>query len=67
VGEAALICTCFGVTDDRIREMIASRRARTVRQVGELTNAGTGCGSCQMLIREILDGAESESEEFAAS
>ena len=28
----------------------------TVEEIGEFCNAGTGCGSCQPLIREIIDG-----------
>ena len=54
-GEAALICTCFGITEDAIRAAVSGQRLRTARQVGEVTNAGTGCGSCHMLIRELLD------------
>ncbi len=50
-GEKALICTCFGVTE----EAIELCRAATVEEVGELTNAGTGCGSCRMLIAEIVE------------
>lgn len=56
-GEIALICTCFGVTEDAIREAVQDGKAASVREVGDATNAGTGCGSCQMLIREILDAA----------
>lgn len=65
-GEVALICTCFGVTEDRVREAITGGRARSVEQVGEATNAGTGCGSCQMLIRELLDECVHQASEFDA-
>ena len=52
-GETALICTCFGVTEEVIEAHAAT--ASTVEEIGELCNAGTGCGSCRMLIQEILD------------
>jgi NifU-like protein len=55
-GEKALICTCFGVTEDRIEASIRESGLQTVAQVGDATNAGTGCGSCRMLIEEMLDG-----------
>ena len=55
IGERALICTCFGVSEETIERIIAENRAETVEQVGELCNAGTGCGSCQLLIAELLD------------
>lgn len=54
-GEKALICTCFGVSEERIEEEIALHDLETVEEVGENCNAGTGCGSCQPLIQEILD------------
>jgi NifU-like protein len=61
VGERALICTCFGVSEEKIENVIRNRNARTVDDVGRLTNAGTGCGSCQMLIRELIDSAAESS------
>ncbi len=54
-GEKALICTCFGVSEERIENEIAEKNLVTVEEVGETCNAGTGCGSCQPLIQEILD------------
>lgn len=54
-GEKALVCTCFGVSEETIEQQVAQHRLTTVEQVGQATNAGRGCGSCQMLIREILD------------
>ena len=54
-GESALICTCFGITQDRIEDVIGHLQGPTVNKVSELTNAGTGCGSCRMLIQEIIE------------
>lgn len=55
-GDKALICSCFGVAEDVIENAAESGTATTVEEIGELCRAGTGCGSCQMLIREILEG-----------
>ncbi len=55
-GEKALICTCFGISE----ETIESCGAASVDEVGKLTNAGTGCGSCRMLIADILETAQPE-------
>ncbi len=52
-GESPLICTCFGVTEEVIEAHAAA--ASSVEEIGDATNAGTGCGSCRMLIQEILD------------
>lgn len=56
-GETALICTCFGVSEDKILDAINNRQLRTVSSVSALCNAGSGCGSCQMLIQELIDSA----------
>jgi len=54
-GEKALICTCFGVSEETIEKVIAEDHAETIEDVGALCHAGTGCGSCQFLIRAMLD------------
>lgn len=54
-GDDALVCACFGVSENTIREQIAAKFLATVEQVTENTRAGGGCGSCQMLIAEMID------------
>jgi len=54
-GEKALICTCFGVAEETIERLIADENAESVEEIGKLCNAGTGCGSCQFLIQELID------------
>lgn len=54
-GEKALICTCFGVSEEIIEKKTKDDSVKTVDDIGEVCNAGTGCGSCQPLIQEILD------------
>lgn len=54
-GEKALICTCFGVSEETIEKVIAENAAERVEEVGEVCHAGTGCGSCQFLIQELID------------
>lgn len=54
-GEKSLVCTCFGVTEERIEEIINEADARSVDVVTSACNAGSGCGSCRMMIQEIID------------
>lgn len=54
-GETALICTCFGVSEDTILDLIAKQNTDTVAAVSAACNAGSGCGSCQMLVQELID------------
>lgn len=56
-GENVLICTCFGVTEDVIETLIAEKSLQTIDDVASVCNAGSGCGSCRMLIQEMLDTA----------
>jgi NifU-like protein len=53
-GEEALICTCFGVTEERILRLINQQSLQTVEEIGAACNAGNGCGSCTILIDELL-------------
>lgn len=54
-GEKALICTCFGVTEETIEVIILQNDCETAEEVSRFCNAGNGCGACQPLIQEILD------------
>jgi NAD(P)H-nitrite reductase large subunit len=56
-GEKALVCTCFGVTEETVVNLIEAG-ASDVSEVSAASNAGSGCGSCQMLIRELIDAHE---------
>lgn len=51
----ALLCRCFGVAADTVRQTIAIAGATTVEAVGAATRAGTGCGSCQADIRRLIE------------
>lgn len=57
-GEKALVCTCFGVLEETIAAHISKDGLKTTEQVAAVCNAGGGCGSCRMLIQEMLDAAE---------
>ena len=54
-GEKALICTCFGVTEERIEEIIRGGTVESAEDVSAVCNAGLGCGSCRMMIEEMID------------
>lgn len=54
-GEKALICTCFGVTEETIEDFVTSAHPDTVEEVSANLRAGSGCGSCRMMIQEIID------------
>ena len=54
-GEKALICTCFGVSEETIENIVKRESLETVSEVTSACNAGGGCGSCQPLIQDIID------------
>lgn len=54
-GEEALICTCFGISESVIEQFIAVNPQASVEAVANSCRAGTGCGSCRMLIQEMID------------
>jgi NifU-like protein len=54
-GDEALICTCFGVSEKTIEQVIETRSLRTVKEVTRACHAGGGCQSCHPLILDILE------------
>ena len=56
-GDDPLICTCFGVSESTIENAIATYGLSSVGDVSVHCRAGLGCGSCRMLIQEIIDNS----------
>ena len=52
--EGRLICTCFGVTEGKIRRVALENKLTTAEDVTNYTKAGGGCGACLDEIEEIL-------------
>lgn len=48
-----IICDCSGTTRAKIYQLIADGKD-SFEKIASATGAGTGCGSCDVLIREIL-------------
>jgi len=57
-GEKAIICTCFGVLEETVEKGIQTEFLRTVEDVTRACGAGGGCGSCRMLIQEMIDSSQ---------
>ena len=50
-----IICNCMEITRGVIIDAIKNKNLKTVEEVGDVTEAGTFCGSCQDDIKDILD------------
>ena len=55
-----LVCACFGVGINTIREAIASRTATSIEEIGKALRAGTNCGSCIPEMKKLLAQAAPE-------
>jgi NifU-like protein len=52
--QAHVVCHCFQVTRETIREVVLQNRLRTIEDVTHYTKAGGGCTTCHPEIRQIL-------------
>lgn len=50
----AIVCACFGVGENSIKEAIESGSAKTVEALGQQLKAGTNCGSCIPELKKCL-------------
>ena len=55
VGDDALICSCFGVSQQTIENEIQTKQLDSIAAVTRACNAGAGCRSCYPLIEDILE------------
>lgn len=53
--EDELLCTCYNVSENEVRRVIAENGLTTVEEVTNFTKAGGGCGKCIPKIRKILE------------
>jgi NifU-like protein len=60
--EGALICSCFGVSDNRIRRVVIENNLTTVEQVTSYVKAGGGCSSCAAEIEDLIAAIQEEKE-----
>ncbi len=60
--EGRIVCYCFGVTEGKIRKLIAEDGLKTLEDVTNYTKAGGGCTSCQDDIQAVLDEIWGEQE-----
>ncbi|RLA19512.1 MAG: (2Fe-2S)-binding protein [Gammaproteobacteria bacterium] len=51
--QKTVICTCTGTSKEKIEQLIA-KGADTIDEISSATGANTGCGSCDILILELL-------------
>jgi len=49
-----IVCHCGPVSDSTIREVVRSG-AHTVDDVGDACGAGVQCGTCRVLVAQIVD------------
>lgn len=60
--EGRIVCTCFGVTDVKIRKIAKENNIKEAENVKNYCKAGGGCGGCLDDIQSILDGLWREAE-----
>lgn len=58
--EGALICSCFGVSEPKIRRVIQENNLTTAEEVTNYIKAGGGCGTCLASIDDIIIDVQGE-------
>ncbi|MEH1871789.1 Fe-S cluster assembly protein NifU [Nostoc sp.] len=58
--EGALICSCFGISESKIRRVILENHLTGAEQVTNYVKAGGGCGSCLANIDDIIRSVQQE-------
>jgi NifU-like protein len=53
--EGRVVCTCFGVTEGKLRRVIAENDLRTLEDITNYTKAGGGCGACIDELETMLE------------
>lgn len=65
--EGALICSCFSISEGKIRRVVRDNSLMTAEQVTNYVKAGGACGSCLAAIDDIIAVVKKELEVALAS
>jgi NifU-like protein len=65
--EGALICSCFGITENKIRRVVLENNLTSAEDVTNYVKAGGGCGSCLATIDDIIELVQKEAKEAATA
>lgn len=57
-----VVCSCFNVGENTIRNAIIDQQLETVEAVGKCLKAGTNCGSCKPELKSLLSEIAGEME-----
>ena len=60
--DGALICRCFGISENRIRRVVIENNLTTAEQVTSYVKAGGGCSSCLANIEDLIATVQQEKE-----
>jgi bacterioferritin-associated ferredoxin len=53
-----IVCVCRGVSERQVEAAVAEG-ATTMDQVARACGAGTDCGACRFMVRELAESARS--------
>lgn len=60
--DSALVCSCFGVSEQKIRRLIRENRLTSAEEVTAYSKAGGGCGSCLAQIEDLIAAVLAETD-----
>ncbi|QYO63050.1 Fe-S cluster assembly protein NifU [Leptolyngbya sp. 7M] len=60
--DGRLVCSCFGVSENRIRRVVIENNLTTVEQVTSYVKAGGGCSSCAAEIEDLIAAIQEEKD-----
>ncbi len=65
--EGAIVCTCFAITEPKIRRIIEENKLTTAEEVTNFIKAGGGCGTCLATIDDIIIDIQRNSTYYTTS
>ncbi|MCU0525216.1 MAG: Fe-S cluster assembly protein NifU [Elainella sp. Prado103] len=64
--EGALVCACFGISENRIRRVVIENNLTTPEEITHYVKAGGGCGSCLVNLEDIIAAVQTERDAMSA-
>ena len=63
--KSKVICSCFNITEDMIKDAVIQNKLTTVEEVTNYTKAGGACGQCKEALKSVLDKYSNKNQKLS--
>ena len=57
------LCLCHGISEKDVEKLLKERRIASLKQLRQICKAGSSCGSCLYVIKDLIESTSGKSND----